>query len=574
MARALWFAVLAAGLAVGVFSLAVARAGAGYSFGGASAGAGAAELGAGYALLGVGLAAWMRPRQVKLGAILVAASFAWFLLEWNNPAAGSAVVFTIGLVLYAAAPPLVAHAMLAYPDGRVGWWPGLLGLALAYVSAVLVLGLLAATVFDPTAEGCAQCPRNLLLAGDGSGTYGSLNRAGIYLGLTWSLLVILLAAGDLVRATPARRRLAAPVVLAGCVYLGLVAADFAHSLYRGYLGNDVLDRRLWLGEAAALCALSLTVIWAWVRAWRTRSALAGLVIELAESPPPGGLRDVLAGVLHDPSLQLAYPLADGRLADGRYRAVELAGEVTPIVRGGQRVALLSHRPGLLAEPALAEEVAAAARLALENERLQAEAWSQLEDLRASRARIVGSGDAERRRLVRDLHDGAQQRLVTLSLALRLARARLGPGLDPALAGRLDEAEDELRAALADLRELAQGIFPVILAEEGLSAAIEALAETGPAPLEITALPGERLGSSAEAAAYFVVSEAVRQAAASTLKVSVARYGTRLMVEVEGDGAPAEIVGVQDRVGALDGSVTVVRGPGGRATIRAEIPCES
>ena len=311
----------------------------------------------------------MRPRQARLGAILVAASFAWFLLEWNNPAAGSAFVFTIGLVLYAAAPPLVAHAMLAYPDGRVSWWPGLLGLALASVSAVLVLGVLAA-------------------------------------------------------------------------------------------------------------------------------------------------------------------------------------------------------------PALAEEVAAAARLALENERLQAEAWSQLEDLRASRARIVGSGDAERRRLVRDLHDGAQQRLVTLSLALRLARARLGPGLDPALAGRLDEAEDELRAALADLRELAQGIFPVILAEEGLSAAIEALAETGPAPLEITALPGERLGSSAEAAAYFVVSEAVRQAAASMLKVSVARCGTRLVVEVEGDRAPAEIVGVQDRVGALDGSVTVVRGPGGRATIRAEIPCES
>ena len=144
MARALWFAVLAAGLAVGVFSLAVARAGAGYSFGGASAGAGAAELGAGYALLGVGLAAWMRPRQARLGAILVAASFAWFLLEWNNPAAGSAVVFTIGLVLYAAAPPLVGHAMLAYPDGRVGWWPGRLGLALGYAGSVLVLGLLAA----------------------------------------------------------------------------------------------------------------------------------------------------------------------------------------------------------------------------------------------------------------------------------------------------------------------------------------------------------------------------------------------------------------------------------------------
>jgi signal transduction histidine kinase len=558
-----------------MFSLAVARGGAGNSFSGGSALAGVAELTAGYALLAVGLAAWMRPRQARLGAILVAASFAWFLLEWNNPAAGSAAVFTVGLVLYAAAPPLVAHAMLAYPDGRVSWWPGRLGLALGYAGSVLVLGLLAAAVFDPAAQDCAQCPRDLLLVDSGSsGAHGSLNRAGVYLGLTWSVLLILLAVGGLVRSTQARRRLAAPVVVAGCVYLGVVAADFAHSLGRGFLGIDGLDRRLWLGEAAALCALSLAVIWAWVRARSTRSALARLVIELAESPPPGGLRDVLAGVLHDPSLQLAYPLADGRLTDARCHPVELTGEVTPIVRGGQQVALLSHRPGLLAEPALAEEVAATARLALENERLQAEARSQLEDLRASRARIVQFGDAERRRLVRDLHDGAQQRLVTLSLALRLARNRLGPGVDAAFAGHLDQAEAELRAGLADLRELAQGIFPVILAEEGLSAAVETLAEEEAVPMEITALPGARLGSSVEAAAYFVVSETARRHAAGTLKVSATRCDSRLVVEVEGDNMPAEITDLQDRVGALDGTVTVAHGPAGRATIRAEIPCES
>ena len=573
MTRALRSAVLVAGLALGVFSLAVARGGAGSSFGGSSAFAGAAELAAGYALLAVGVTAWMRPRQAGLGVILVAASFAWFLLEWSNPAAGS-VVFTTGLVLYAAAPPLVAHAMLAYPDGRVGWWLGRLALALAYAGSVLVLGLLAAAVFDPASEGCAQCPRNLLLvAGGSSNAYGSVNRAGVYLGLAWSLLVILLAAGGLARSTPARRRQAAPVVVAGCAYLGLVAAEFARSLHRGFLGTEGLDRRLWLGEAAALCVLSLAVVWAWVRARRTRSALARLVIELAESPPPGGLRDVLAGVLHDRSLVLAYPLAGGTLADARCRAVGLTGEITPIVRGGQQVALLSHRPGLLAEPALAEEVAAAARLALENERLQAEARFQLEELRASRFRIVQSGDAERRRLVRDLHDGAQQRLVTLSLALRLARTRLGRDSDLALAGRIDQAEAELRAALADLRELAQGIFPVILAEEGLSAAVEALAEAAPIPLEITTLPDERLGSSVEATAYFVVSEAVRRCAAGTLKVSAARRNGRLVVEVEGDSAPAEVTDLQDRVGALDGSVAVVHGPDGRAILRAEIPCE-
>ena len=574
MRGVLRFAVLATGLAAGVFSLAVARSGAGYSFGGGSAFAGAAELIAGYALLAVGFAAWVRRGQARLGAILVAASFAWWLLEWNNPAAGSAIVFTIGLALYAAAPPLVAHAMLAYPDGRVGWWPGRVGLGCAYAGSVLVLGLLAAAAFDPAAEGCAQCPRNLLLAGSGTSAYGRISRAGVYLGLSWSMLVILLAAGVLVRSTPARRRLAVPVVAAGCAYLGLVAADFAHSLDRGFLGNDGLDRRLWLGEAAALSMLSLAVVWAWVRAWRTRSAMAKLVIELAESPPPGGLRDVLAGVLRDPSLVLAYPLTGGRLADARCRPVELTGEVTPIVRGGQQVALLSHRPGLLAEPALAEEVVATARLALENERLQAETRLQLEELRASRSRIVQAGDEERRRLVRDLHDGAQQRLVTLSLALRMARTPLGTRLDPALAGRVDQAEAELRAALADLRELAQGIFPVILAEEGLSAAVEALAEAVPVPLEIIALPRERFGSSVEATAYFVVSETVRRGAASMLKVFAERRDGRLVVEVEGDGPPVEIIDLEDRVGALDGCIAVQHGPDGRVKLRAEIPCAS
>jgi signal transduction histidine kinase len=574
MARGLRFAVLAAGLGFGVFSLAVARRGAGYSFGGGTLTAGAAELIAGYALLAVGFAAWLRPRQARLGVILVAASFAWFVPGWDVPGAGSAVVFTAGLALYAAAPPLVAHAMLAYPDGRARGRLDRLGLVLGYAVAVLVLGLLAATAFDPASEGCAQCPRNLLLVGGSSGTYGSLNRAGVYLGLAWSLFVILLAVGGLVRSAPARQRLAAPVVVAGCVYLGLVAADFAHSLHRGFLGIDAVDRWLWLGEAAALCVLSLAVSWAWVRARRTRSALARLVIELAESPPPGGLRDVLAATLHDPSLELAYPLADGRLVDARCRPVMLKGEQTSVVRAGREVAFLAHRPGLLGDPALAEQVAAAARLALENERLRAEAQAQLESLRASRWRIVQAGDAERRRLERDLHDGAQQRLVTLSLALRLAGARLEPGPDPARAGRHSEAAAELRAALADLRELAQGIFPAMLAEDGLSAAVEALAEEIPIPIQITALPQERFGLPVEAAAYFVVSETVRRSTGSTVKVSAVRRDGRLVVEVEGDGTLGNIIDLEDRVGTLDGSVAVVREPDGRAVLRAEIPCGS
>jgi signal transduction histidine kinase len=562
------------GLAVGAFSLAIARSESGSSFAGGSALAGSAELIAGYALLAVGLVAWTRPRQRRLGAILVAASVAWFLLEWNNPGVGSAFVFTAGLILYLTAPPLVAHAVIAYPDGRVRSWLDRIGLAVAYAGAVLLLGVLVASVFNPAAEGCAECPRNLLLVDGNRGAYESLNRLGIRLGLAWSLLLILLIVAGLVRSTPARRRLTTPVALAGCAYLGLVASDFAHSLDRGFLSNDTLDRRLLLGEAAALCTLALGIVWVWVRARRTRSALARLVIELADSPRAGGLRDALAATLGDPSLRLAYPLEDDRLVDARGRPVELEGEVTPIVHAGSEVALLAHRPGLLDDPALVEEVAAAARLALENERLQAEIRAQLEDLRASRSRIIETGDAERRRLERDLHDGAQQRLVSLSLALRLARSRMGSSPDPALHARIDEAEAELRTALGELRELAHGIFPAVLGEEGLAAAVEALAEGAPIPLEITTLPEERLDPSVEATAYFVVSETVRQSAASALKISAVQLDGRLVVEVGGDHPPEQILDLEDRVGALGGTVEVVRAPSDPVTIRAEIPCES
>jgi signal transduction histidine kinase len=572
--RALRLAVLAAGLAFGALSLAIARAEPGYWFGGGSAFAGAAELVAGYSLLAVGFVAWARPRQIRLGAILAAASFAWFLLEWNNPGAGSSFVFTVGLALYLAAPPLVAYAVLSYPDGRVRTWLNRLGLAVAYAGAILVPGILAASVFDPAAEGCTQCPRNLLLISGSHSAYESLSRTGVHLGLGWTLLLVLLAAVGFLRSTPAGRRVAAPVVLAGCAYLGLVAADFAHSLTRGFVSNDGVDRRLWLGEAGVLCALALGVMWPWVRARRMRSALARLVVELAESPRPGGLRDLLAATLNDASLQLVYPLGGGRLVDARGQAVQLEGEVTPIVQAGRELALLTHRPRLLDDPALAEEVAAAARLALENERLQAEARAQLDDLRASRARIVEGGDAERRRLERDLHDGGQQRLVGLSLALRLARLRIGSDPDPAVLAGIEEAETELRAALGELRELAHGIFPAVLADDGLAAALEALAEEAPIPIELAAVSAERFDPAAEAAAYFHVSETAARKSGGGFKVSAARCGDRLVVEIECDRAPEQIIELRDRIGALDGSLAVVQAPGGGVTIRAEIPCES
>jgi signal transduction histidine kinase len=197
--------------------------------------------------------------------------------------------------------------------------------------------------------------------------------------------------------------------------------------------------------------------------------------------------------------------------------------------------------------------------------LQAEARAQLEDLRSSRARIIEAGDAERRRLERDLHDGAQQRLVGLSLALRLLRSQLGA--DHELVARLDEVEAELRRAVAELRELAHGIHPAVLSDEGLAAAVEALAED--APIRIAALPQQRFPVAVETAAYLVVAEAAKAGAA---RVSAERQDAALVVDVEAEAEPEGLVDLEDRVGALDGRLDVERAGDGGVRIRAEIPC--
>jgi signal transduction histidine kinase len=225
---------------------------------------------------------------------------------------------------------------------------------------------------------------------------------------------------------------------------------------------------------------------------------------------------------------------------------------------------------------------AAARLALENERLQAELRMQLKELRASRARIVQAGDHERRRLERNLHDGAQQRLLSLGLALQLARARLGPESNGA-AELLAEADAELRAALDELRELARGIHPAILTEQGLGAALRTLAERSPVAVNIVDIPTDRLPAQVAAAAYFLVSEALanvaKHAHASRVHVSVVRLDRRVLVNVDDDGVgnadPSRgsgLRGLADRVHALDGELIVDSPPGGGTHIHAEIPC--
>jgi signal transduction histidine kinase len=565
--------VLAAGIGLGAASLAIARAAPGGSLAGASATSAVGLVGVGSALLASGVVAWMRRPASRFGAILAAAGGAWFLVEYNNPGVGSPVLFGLGLLAYAVCPALVAHAALAYPGGRVTGRLERAWLALAYASTLVALGLVPALAFAPAAQGCTECPDNILAITSDPALVETSTRIGLVLGLLWTGALAALGVWRVVRSSSAARLLAAPVLLPLVAYLGLVAAAYGHGVERGFLSNDGIDRALWHGQAAALGVLVLGVCSAWLRGWRARTSVARLVIELSEAPAPGALRDVLARALGDPSIELAYPVGSGRHVDAHGRPVELSESdgrvVTPLARSGQPVAFLVHRPELRDDPGLLEEVGAAASLALDHERLEAEARAQLEQLRAARARTIAAGDAERRRLERDLHDGAQQRLVVLSFALRLLRGQL----DDAHAGRIDAAEGELRSALEELRELAHGIYPAVLVDEGLATALEALTETGLAPIALEALPDDRLVPAVEAAAYFLVAEIVKRGDGARVEVHVGVADGRLIVEIGTAGVlDGDLVDLEDRIGALDGELTVERAQTGRTKIRAEVPC--
>ena len=222
-------------------------------------------------------------------------------------------------------------------------------------------------------------------------------------------------------------------------------------------------------------------------------------------------------------------------------------------------------------------------MAIDNARLHAEVHAQLEEVRASRQRIVEAGDRERRRVERNLHDGAQQRLATL--ALSLAMLRDSDGADPAQAVSLAQALAELRQAIGELRELARGIHPAILTEEGLPAAVESLADRSSVPVRVIADFEARLPEPVEAVAYFVVSESLANVAkyahASRAHVELSRCNGSLRVNISDDGVGGAdpnrgsgLRGLEDRVSAVRGTICVDSPAGGGTRVQAEIPCDA
>ena len=383
----------------------------------------------------------------------------------------------------------------------------------------------------------------------------------------------------------AQRRAMAPVLWSAATLMAVFAAYMASaSIGVQGLATDLLD-------ALALVCFASTP-WAFLLGLaRSRVVRAGAVSELllriGETPGTGPLRTLLADALDDRSLQLVFWLEEKELwVDDRGLPVELpakgdpARAWTPVELEGKRVGAIIHEAGLVEAEEAVRSVAAAAGLAMQNARLAAELRARVEELHTSRSRLIEVALSERRRLERNLHDGAQQRLVALSLTLRLAQAKLAD--DPGGAEHLlSGAHEELNLALAELRELARGIHPAVLSDRGLEAALEALAGRSPVPVEVE-VPRARLPHPVEAAAYYVVAEAltnvVRYADASQATVSVARANGHAVVEVVDDGVggadPSRgsgLRGLADRVAALDGRLEVDSPPGVGTRVRVEFP---
>jgi signal transduction histidine kinase len=498
------------------------------------------------------------------------------------PDSESSILFSAGVLVGSVWIAVFIHALLAFPTGRLPSRGAAWIAAAAY--AVLTLGQLAVFLFDDLADECPECPDHAFLIEANDATAAALDATVSAIGALVALAIIVELAGRWRSASPPLRRALAPVLATGGAAIVLLAGMYAsYTISQGLY--DVLG---WI-LLALLAAFPFAFLLGLLRMRLARSAVGRLVVELGATSAEAELRDALRRALHDPGLTLAY-WQPGLSAfvdnSGRPVALPEAGSdrtASVIERNGEPVAALIHDEAIGLDPELIEAVAAAAGLTLENERLQAELRARLDDLRASRARIVEAEATERRRLERDLHDGAQQRLVALALQLRMAEGRADA--DPT-AGRqaLGDASAELGRAIEELREIARGIHPALLSDRGLGPALEGLAARTPMVVTVELELGEdvRFPQAIEVAAYYVAAEAltnvVKYAQAKEATVRVERGADRAILQVADDGVGGAdpergsgLRGLVDRVEALDGTLELSSPPGRGTRIRAEFP---
>jgi signal transduction histidine kinase len=580
--RAIRIAIAVAGLALGVLAYEVQVD----NLADTTTARSAANVLAAWSFLVAGLIAWRRRPENLLGPLMIATCFALLLRQFRY--SHDDLAFTVFVLLGEICWVLVAHVALAYPYGRLTDRLEKAYIALLYAFAVF-FPLAILLVQDPARKlrYFDSTPRDSLIRVWKNGSLADFleNAYGVVGYGIFSVVFVLLVVRKLVRATPRARRVLLPLLIAS-----FAAAFWA--LLNGVLtlvSVTTLTHDLFWWQIVGLAALPLALLWGLLRARLARAHVGELVVHL-EQTTPDELQHELSVALGDPTLEVAYWLPDRREfvdGDGRPYAVpadDSTRAVTRLEQADEPLGVLVHDPTLREEPKLVEAVAAAARLALVNARLVAEVNAQLEKVKESRSRLVAAADDERRRIERDIHDGAQQRLVALALELRSAQRRLGDEADPELDQLLASTADQLQVAVEELRELARGIHPAVLTESGLAAALEALAARLPLPVSVETNI-DHLPPDVEATAYFVASEAlqnvVKHSEATKAGVSASQADGLLVIQVVDDGVGGAklnggsgLRGLTDRVEALGGRVRIESLPGSGTRVVGEIPCAS
>ncbi|MFL5959966.1 MAG: histidine kinase [Gaiellaceae bacterium] len=521
-----------------------------------------------------GFVAWDRGPGSGAGPLLLTLGLWWTAGQLMQPPTfASPLVNSVGEVWRLAWTFGFVFLLLAFPNARLSSRTDRLLAAAVFFAAVpmQVLWLL----FLGGTE-----PRNAFLVWPSTSAANAIDRTQRVLWLVVALLLVaLLAKRWLVAGLPLRRMLR-PTVAGALAVLAFSVLVVVQAF------RPVPLFLYWL-VLASYTLVPLALLASVLRARLARASVADLLVELRTHAAPAEVRDALARALRDPRLTLAFWLPEYQTyadLDGRpvEPPVEGSGRVVTLVDvRGAHVAALLHDAALRDEPRLLDAVAAAAGIALENGRLQADLRGRLEELRGSRARILEAGLRERQRLERDLHDGAQQRLVALSLEVGLLCERLGADSETSRA--LEQVRSELAASLQELRELARGIHPAVVVGHGLEVALESMVARAPLPVRLTVDLDGRVSQAIELATYYVVSEGLtnvaKHARASGATVGVARENGGLVIEIVDDGAGGAhtdggsgIRGLADRVEALGGHLRVWSPYGGGTRLRAEIPC--
>ena len=502
----------------------------------------------GWCLIACGLVASSRRPESRSGVLLTAAGFAWFV--GNLSAAGWDPLASVGGQLAFLYLGLLLHCVVGYPSGRLESLLGRASVSAGYAAAVSL----------PQ----APTPLTIVIACLLIGTtfYGYLEARGL------------------------DRRLRVPAVQAAFV-LGITLLVGA-ATHVAFPAGDA-DHEVLLAYQAALCTNALVLLGGLLRRPAEERQVADLVVDLGATQP-ASLRDALARTLGDPALEIGYwsPEAGAYVSAAGDR-LALPGpashqRATTVDRDGQRIAVLVHDPAVLDDPALAGGLEAAARLAAVNARLQAQVRAQLDELGASRRRLVEAGDATRQRLEAQLRDGAERHLVGLSQTLAQAVSESNERLAPETLEAIARAEAQVTHTLEELRELARGLHPRVLADEGLGAALGSLAEQSPLPVDLS-VTVDNLGEEVEAAIYFVCAEtlanAAKHASASRARIIVGARDGRVRVEIADDGIGSAdlsrgtgLLGLVDRVEALGGSLRIASPHGGGTRINAEVPAKS